>query len=66
MCRTEFIVQLKTIGSQPVIADGYTIDGEALVFLNQGNEIAALFDMSIVEGWEPRSPEYELPLSTET
>jgi len=30
------------------------MDGEALVFLNSGGEIAALFDMSIVEDWQPK------------
>jgi hypothetical protein len=51
--KIDFIVRLKDY-VQPVSADSYLVDGEALLFLNDGNEVAAYFDLSIVEDWTPR------------
>jgi hypothetical protein len=53
MAKIDFIVRLKD-WVQPVSADSYVLDGDAIVFLNNGSEIAAFFDLSIVEDWSPR------------
>ncbi len=60
MAKIDFTVTLKG-WVQPVSADSYLLDGEALVFLNSGNEIVALFDMSIVEDWSPRLDSLQKP-----
>jgi hypothetical protein len=54
VARTQVTVRLQGFEVQPVEADSYVMDGEALVFLTSGGEIAALFHMSIVEDWEPK------------
>ncbi len=61
MAKTQFNVRLKGPEMQPVEAEFYILDGEALVFLNSGGEIAALFDMSVVEDWEPKLEFKEAP-----
>ena len=66
MPKTRFTVTYKSGDVEPIEAEGYVIDGEALVFLSAGREIAALFDINFVQQWEPRGSHYELPLSTET
>ena len=59
------MVTFQSGDTQPVVADGYVIDGEALIFLGGRNEIVALFDINFIENWTPRSPVYELPLGTD-
>jgi hypothetical protein len=49
-----FTVQLIGEKTQPVDADSYVVDAEALIFLRSDNELAAFFDMSVVVDWEPR------------
>ena len=61
MAKIEFTVRLKGSETQPVYAESYIIDGEILVFLNSGGEIAALFDLLIVEDWEPKLDRQERP-----
>ena len=51
MSERQFLIRFKSGDEQPVVAVRAIEDQESLIFFNQNGELAALFDLTVVEDW---------------